>query len=213
MDTFRCYLSDQSRSRSEGNKKELHISQNSSFTGASTSCCLLSYQDTRWGVFHLCRYAISILYSPADWAKCVFSAIFNLIAICGIKNKITSIYHQYYQGWPTVRCLLTLISLAIRPYCTLYFVRPLDDIHLQQRINKFKFLFICPDGCVYRFCVRPNFPSSIHRVFFCLTWFIYEMGVSDHTDTVSFGAASRNVQNNQQHLCVILIWLFVQAFR
>ena len=55
----------QSGPGSNGNEGVLHIPQSPSITGTSPSDCLMSYQDTHWGVLPLCRGAVGVFYSPS----------------------------------------------------------------------------------------------------------------------------------------------------
>ena len=62
----------QSGPGSDGNEGELCIPQSSGITGTSTSDCLVSYQDIRWGwILPLCRGAVGVFYSPSrlGWSK------------------------------------------------------------------------------------------------------------------------------------------------
>ena len=70
-----CWLSlglDQSGPGSNSNDGVLRIHQSSSFTGTSPLYCLVSYPGHSfggWGVLPFCREAVSVFYSPADWAQ------------------------------------------------------------------------------------------------------------------------------------------------
>ena len=57
----------QSGPGSDSNEGVLHISPNSSITGASPLDCLISYPGHSFGGFsHLCRKAVGVFYSP-NW--------------------------------------------------------------------------------------------------------------------------------------------------
>ena len=60
----------QSGPGSNGNEGVLHIPQSSSITGTPPSDHLVSYpgHSLGGGVLSRCRGAISVFYSPADWA-------------------------------------------------------------------------------------------------------------------------------------------------
>ena len=60
----------QSEPRSDSNKGVLSIPQSSSITGALPSYCLISYQDTRWGVLSFRKDSVGVFYSPSrPWFK------------------------------------------------------------------------------------------------------------------------------------------------
>ena len=45
-----------------------HVSQSPIITGTLPLDCLVSYQDTHWGVLPLCRRAVGVFYSPSRQA-------------------------------------------------------------------------------------------------------------------------------------------------
>ena len=54
----------ESAPRSNGNEGVFRIPHSSSIPGTSPSDCLVSYQDTHWGVLPLCRGAVGVFYDP-----------------------------------------------------------------------------------------------------------------------------------------------------
>ena len=99
--------------------------QSSRITGTSTSDCLESYQDTRWGGLTPCREAVSIFYNYSWLDKAWLGWVLWHINQCRLlKAKSTlNMYFEYiWLGWVGFYGISTIVAYLIPNSLRIYWI-------------------------------------------------------------------------------------------